>query len=71
MPVTLSSKHQVIVPETICKAHDFKPGMRFEFIDDGATIRFVPVRGLKTLRGFLKGRLKTSDVEREETDRPL
>jgi AbrB family looped-hinge helix DNA binding protein len=71
MTVTLSSKYQIVLPEELRRAHDFKPGMKFAFIDDGETIRLVPVRGMKSLRGFLKGRLRNSDVEREEKDRPL
>jgi len=27
--------------------------------------------GMKYLRGFIKGKIKSSDVEREEVDRPL
>lgn len=71
MSVTLSPKYQIVLPEALRKNHNFKPGMKFEFIDDGASIRLVPVRGIKSLRGFLKGKLTNSDVGREEIDRPL
>ncbi|MDR0351855.1 MAG: AbrB/MazE/SpoVT family DNA-binding domain-containing protein [Opitutaceae bacterium] len=71
MTVTLSTKYQIVLPEELRRAHDFKPGMKFAFIEDGESIRLVPVRGMKSLRGFLKGRLKDSDVGREEKDRPL
>lgn len=71
MTVTLSSKYQIVLPEEIRRAHDFKPGMKFAFIDDGESIRFVPVYDMKNLRGFIKGKMKPSDFQREETDREI
>ena len=69
--VTLSSKYELTLPEDLCRAHNYKPGMKLAFIDDGQSVRLVPVRGIKSLRGFLKGHLQSSDVEREEEDRSL
>ena len=69
--VTISSKYQVVLPEDLRRARDYKPGMKVAFIDDGESVRLVPVRSMKSLRGFIKGRLQNSDVEREEEDRPL
>lgn len=70
-PITLSPKYQVVIPEKLRTAHDFKPGQKFVFVDDGSSIRLVPVRGMKALRGFIKGRLSDADVGREKKDRPL
>ena len=70
-PITLSPKYQVVIPEDLRHARDFKPGMQFVFVDDGESIRLVPLRGMKALRGFLKGKLPNSDVGREEEDRAL
>ena len=69
--VTLSSKYQIVLPEDLRRARSYKPGMKFAFIDDGASVRLVPVRSMKSMRGFLKGRLNSSDVGREEKDRDL
>ena len=69
--VTLSSKYELTLPEDLCRAHNYKPGMKLAFIDDGKSVYLVPLHGIKSLRGFIKGRMKSSDVEREETDRPL
>jgi AbrB family looped-hinge helix DNA binding protein len=71
MTVTLSPKYQIVLPEELRRNHDFKPGMKFDFIDDGASIRLVPVRSMKSLRGFLKGKMKPSDFQREERDRKI
>ena len=69
--VTLSPKYQIVLPEDLRRARNYKPGMKFAFIDDGESVRLVPVRGIKSLRGRLKGRLQNSAVGREEEDRPL
>jgi len=69
--VKISSKYQVTLPAELRRARGYKPGRKVAFIDDGASVRLVPVRVIKSLRGFIKGRMKSSDVEREETDRPL
>jgi bifunctional DNA-binding transcriptional regulator/antitoxin component of YhaV-PrlF toxin-antitoxin module len=69
--VTLSPKYQLVLPADLRHDRGYKPGMKFTFIDDGASVNLVPVRGIKSLRGRLKGRLQSSDVEREEEDRPL
>jgi len=69
--VTLSPKYQLVLPEDLRRDRDYKPGMKFVFVDDGETVNLVPVRGIKSLRGRLKGRLQSSDVEREEEDRLL
>jgi len=69
MTVTLSPKYQIVLPKELRRNHDFKPGMKFDFIDDGASIRLVPVRSMKNLRGFLRGKMKPADFQRDETDR--
>jgi len=70
-PIRLSPKYQVVIPEAVRTAHGFKPGMQFVFVDDGASLRLVPVRGMSSLRGFLNGQLASSDVDREKNDREL
>lgn len=44
-----------------------KPGQKVRFIVYGNRLEIVPVRDLKTARGFLRG--MSSDIEREEEDR--
>lgn len=44
-----------------------KPGQKVRFIVYGNRLEIVPVRDLKTARGFLRG--MSSDTEREEEDR--
>jgi len=69
--VTISPKYQVVLPEFLRRSRDYKPGMKVAFIDDGESVRFVPVQDMKSLRGFIKGKMKPSDFQREEIDRDI
>jgi AbrB family looped-hinge helix DNA binding protein len=65
--VTVSTKFQVVIPEKIRQAMGIKPGQKFEVMENEGCLEFVPVKGLKSLRGSLKG-LDTKGV-REKGDR--
>lgn len=64
---TISSKYQVVIPRAIREKWNVKPGQKVRFIVYGNRLEIVPVRDLKTARGFLRG--MSSDIEREEEDR--
>lgn len=68
MSVTLSPKYQLVLPEDLRKRRNYKPGMKFDFIDDGFSVRLVQVKTMKELRGFLKGKMKPEDFQRDESD---
>ncbi len=63
---TISSKYQVVIPRAIREKWNVKPGQKVRFIVYGNRLEIVPVRDLKSARGFLKG--MSSDIEREEED---
>jgi len=65
--VTLSTKYQVVIPRAIRKHTGVKPGTRFQVISFDDRIEFVPVRPMKSMRGFLKGQDKS--FTRDEDDR--
>jgi AbrB family looped-hinge helix DNA binding protein len=65
--VTISSKYQVVIPRAIREKWNVKPGQKVRLIIYGNRLEMVPVRDIKTARGFLKG--MSSDVERDEEDR--
>ncbi len=65
--VTISSKYQVVIPRAIREKWNVKPGQKVRFIVYGNRLEIVPVRDIKSARGFLKG--MSSDIEREEEDR--
>ncbi|MBI4309329.1 MAG: AbrB/MazE/SpoVT family DNA-binding domain-containing protein [Candidatus Omnitrophica bacterium] len=62
--VTLSTKYQVVIPKEVRQRLHVQPGKKYQVIAYGDCIEFVPVRGLKSMRGFLKG--LDTDIEREE-----
>jgi AbrB family looped-hinge helix DNA binding protein len=65
--VTVSPKFQVVIPEKIRKQMGIKPGQKFEVIEFEGCLEFVPVKGVRSLRGSLKG-LQLEGI-REKEDR--
>ena len=65
--VTVSPKYQVVIPEKIRKQMGIKPGQKFEVMEYEGCLEFVPVKGLRSLRGSLKG--LDTEAYREKEDR--
>lgn len=65
--VTVSPKFQVVIPKRIRETLGLSPAQKLQTILYGDRIGLIPVRPIKTMRGFLKGIATT--VERE-ADRP-
>jgi len=65
--VTISSKYQMVIPRAIREKWNVKPGQKVRLIIIGNRLEVVPVRDIKSARGFLKG--MSSDIERDEEDR--
>ncbi|MBV6400001.1 MAG: hypothetical protein CNIPEHKO_00282 [Anaerolineales bacterium] len=65
--VTISPKYQVVIPRAIREKWNVKPGQKVRFIIYGDRLEIVPVRDIKSARGFLKG--MSSTIERDEEDR--
>ncbi len=53
--VILSSKFQVVIPQSVREALGLKPGEKFRVMRYGNRVEFIPVRSAKQLRGSLKG----------------
>ena len=53
--VTVSPKYQVVIPKTIRKALNLRPGQKMQVIEYNGRIELIPERDIKELRGFLKG----------------
>jgi AbrB family looped-hinge helix DNA binding protein len=53
--VTISPKFQVVIPRAIREALDLEPGQKVQAMRYQNRIELVPVRPLKSMRGFLKG----------------
>ena len=61
--VTVSPKFQIVIPKTIRRALDIRPGQKVQLIQYGERIEVLPLRDVCELRGFLAG-IETT-VERE------
>lgn len=53
--VTISPKFQVVIPKSIRKALELRPGQKVQAIRYGDRIELIPVRPLSQARGFLAG----------------
>jgi len=64
MTVTVSPKYQVVIPSGVRESLGILPGMKVQIFLYQNRIEFVPVRALKSMRGFLSG--ISTGVERED-----
>ena len=53
--VTVSPKYQVVIPKEVREALGIKVGERLDAIPYRGHIALVPVRSMRSARGFLKG----------------
>ncbi len=62
MSVKISSKYQVVIPEAVREALNFKPGAIVDVIAKGGIAYIVPVKSLKEIKGSLAGKIASEDV---------
>jgi len=62
LAVTVSSKFQVVIPQSVCEQFKIKVGHKLQVLVYENRIELLPIEKPKTLRGFLRG---------IETDVPL
>ena len=53
--VTVSPKYQVVIPRDIREVLSIKPGEKMQVMNYANRIELVPVRKMRSMRGFLKG----------------
>ncbi len=53
--VTVSPRFQVVIPREIREALRLEPGQKVQALQYQNRIEFIPVRSMRTMRGFLKG----------------
>ena len=53
--VTISSKYQIVIPKTLRETLRILPGQKMHVVECNGRIELIPERGMKDLRGFLKG----------------
>ncbi len=53
--VTISPKFQVVIPREIRERLGLEPGQKVQALAYENRIEFIPVRSLRSMRGFLQG----------------
>ena len=53
--VTVSTKYQVVIPRSVRERVRIRPGERLQVISFDDRIELVPIRPMRSMRGFLKG----------------
>jgi len=68
MRTTVTSRGQTVVPAKIRKDHQIHPQTQLEWIDDGETIRVVPIPldTIRAAKGISKGLRRRLIKEREQ-----
>jgi AbrB family looped-hinge helix DNA binding protein len=62
--VTVSSHYRIVIPKEVRARTGIKPGQTFQFIEYGDRIELVPMRDMKSMRGFAPG--TTTSVNRRQ-----
>ena len=62
--ITVSPKYQVVIPKTVRKALNIRPGQKMQVVEYAGRIELSPEKDIKELRGFLKG--INTEFKREE-----
>jgi bifunctional DNA-binding transcriptional regulator/antitoxin component of YhaV-PrlF toxin-antitoxin module len=70
MRTTVTSRGQTVVPAKIRRDHAIDPQTQLQWIDDGYTIRVVPVAAdpIRAAKGFSRG-LRAKLIEERTRDR--
>jgi AbrB family looped-hinge helix DNA binding protein len=63
--VTVSPKYQVVIPREVRETLSIKPGEKMQVIHYANRIELVPVKKVKSMRGFLKGIDTTVNREKD------
>jgi AbrB family looped-hinge helix DNA binding protein len=53
--ITVSPKYQVVIPKTVRKALNIRPGQKMQVVEYAGRIELIPERDIRELRGFVKG----------------
>ena len=63
--VTVSPKFQVVIPLSVRKALDIRPGEKVKVLQYENRIEYIPIRKMTDMRGFLKGIDTTVNREKD------
>ena len=53
--VTVSPKYQVVIPRSVRERTNIRPGERLQVISFDDRIELIPVRPMRSMKGFFEG----------------
>lgn len=53
--VTVSPKYQIVIPKKIRESMKIRPGQKLSMVAEERSIRLLPERSIKEMKGFLRG----------------
>ena len=65
--VTVSPKYQIVIPANVRESLKIRPGDKIQIIQFDGRIELVPMKPIKTMKGFLRG--VNPSIDRDEGDR--
>lgn len=53
--VTVSTKYQVVIPESVRKSLGVRPGEKFQVMNYDGRVQLIPLRKMREMKGILRG----------------
>lgn len=53
--VTVSTKYQVVIPESVRKSLGVRPGEKFQVMHYDGRVQLIPLRRMRDMKGVLRG----------------
>jgi AbrB family looped-hinge helix DNA binding protein len=63
---TISSKFQIAIPKEVREQLDLKAGTKVHIIPYRDRIEFIPIRPMKSMRGFIKRKFDTTILREKD-----
>ena len=66
LTATLSPKYQIAIPKEVRKQLNLKAGIKVHVIPYNNRIEFIPIRPMRSMKGFIKKKFDTTMVREED-----
>jgi AbrB family looped-hinge helix DNA binding protein len=66
LTATLSPKYQIAIPKEVREQLNLKAGIKVHVIPYNNRIEFIPIRSMRSMRGFIKKKFDTTIVREED-----
>ena len=66
LTATLSPKYQIAIPKEVRKQLNLKAGIKVHVIPYNNRIEFIPIRPMRSMRGFIRKKFDTTVIREED-----